>query len=105
MNDDLFDAAAEYAKWYMERFGNCNPEWFVFPFGKPRPSDPTRYQTSLKITWRNARARANVKGRFHDNRYTFVTDLAEGRTSDQVIQELAGHVIDADGETPFLCPY
>ena len=64
----------------------------MFPFGRPRAIDPTRPQTSLKTAWRNARAKANVEGRFHDNRHTFVTDLAESGAGDQVIQDLAGHV-------------
>jgi integrase len=51
-----------------------------------------RPQTSLKTAWRTARARANIKGRFHDNRHTFVTDLAESGAGDEVIRDLAGHV-------------
>ncbi|MGI9071912.1 MAG: tyrosine-type recombinase/integrase [Bryobacteraceae bacterium] len=92
MNDELFTAAVEYAKWYTERFKTSRPEWYVFPFGRPRPVDPTRPQTSLKTAWRNVRQKAKVAGRFHDNRHTFVTDLAEGGASDQMIQDLAGHV-------------
>lgn len=64
----------------------------MFPFGRPRPSDPTRPQTSLKTAWRNARAKAKVDGRFHDNRHTFITDLAEGGAGDEVIRDMAGHV-------------
>jgi integrase len=92
MNEDLFAAAIDYVKWYTGRFKSANPKWYVFPFGRPRPMDPTRPQTSLKTAWRNARARANVEGRFHDNRHSFVTDLAESGASDQMIQDLAGHV-------------
>ncbi|MFL6353072.1 MAG: tyrosine-type recombinase/integrase [Bryobacteraceae bacterium] len=92
MNDELFAAAVEYAKWYAERFKTSKPEWYVFPFGRPRPTDPTRHQTSMKTAWRNVRTKAKVTGRFHDNRHTFVTDLAEGGASDQMIQDLAGHV-------------
>jgi integrase len=92
MNDNLFSAAVEYAKWYTEKFGTSKPDWYVFPFGKAWPQDPTRPQTSLKTAWRNVRDKANVKGRFHDNRHTFVTDLAESGASDQMIQDLAGHV-------------
>jgi len=88
MNADLFAAAVEYVKWYTSLFKSSKPEWFVFPFGKPRPNDPTRPQTPLKTAWRNTRGKANVKGRFHDNRHTFVTDLAESGAGDQVIQEL-----------------
>jgi integrase len=92
MHDDLFAAALEYAKWYTTRFGTSKPEWYVFPFGKPRPKDPKRPQTTLKTAWGNTRKKANVKGRFHDNRHTFVTDLAESGASDQMIQDLAGQV-------------
>jgi integrase len=42
MNQDLFSAAVEYAKWYTGRFGAVQPDWYVFPFGKPIPNDPTR---------------------------------------------------------------
>jgi integrase len=92
MNEDLYLAVVEYTKWYTARFGTVQPEWYVFPFGKPRPNDPTRPQTSLKTAWRNARTRANVEGRFHDNRHTFVTDLAESGAGDEVIRDMAGHV-------------
>ena len=46
----------------------------------------------IETAWRNARARANVEGCFHDSRHTFVTDLTESSAGDQVIQDLAGHV-------------
>jgi len=92
MSDDLLEAAVEYTKWYTERFGTSQADWFVFPFGRPRPYDPTRPQTTLKTAWRNAREKAGVNGRFHDNRHTFVTDLAESGASDRMIQDLAGHV-------------
>ena len=54
-----------------------HPEWYVFPFGKPNPSDPTRPVTTLKTAWNNVRIKAEVKGRWHDNRHTLITDLAE----------------------------
>jgi integrase len=92
MNEDLYKSVIEYAKWYTGRFGTVQPDWYVFPFGKPRPTDPTRPQTSLKTAWRNARQRARVDGRFHDARHTFVTDLAESGAGDEVIRDLAGHV-------------
>jgi hypothetical protein len=31
-----------------KRFGEISDEWYVFPWGKPRPSDPTRHITSFK---------------------------------------------------------
>jgi integrase len=92
MNEDLFAAAVEYSKWYVERFKATQPDWYVFPAGRPRPNDPTRPQTTLKTAWRNARKKASVEGRFHDNRHTFVTDLAESGAGDEVIRDMAGHV-------------
>ena len=92
MNDDLLAAAVEYAKWCSERFKAVEPDWYVFPFGKPRPTDPTRPQTTLKTAWRNVRDKAGVEGRWHDNRHTFVTDLAESGAGDEVIRDMAGHV-------------
>jgi integrase len=92
MNGELYTAAVEYAKWYADRFGAIQPDWYVFPAGRSRPTDPTRPQTSLKTAWRNARKTAKVEGRFHDSRHTFVTDLAESGAGDEVIRDMAGHV-------------
>jgi hypothetical protein len=92
MNSDVFLAASEYAKWYVERFGDPKPDWYVFPFGKTAGQDPTHPQTSMKTAWRNTRADSGVEGRFHDTRHTFVTDLAESGAGDQVIQDMVGHV-------------
>ena len=38
----------EHSKWYLGNFGETRPEWYVFPFGKPQPTDPTRPVTSFK---------------------------------------------------------
>jgi integrase len=92
MNAELCAAAVEYAKWYTSRFGATQPDWYVFPAGRPRPNDPTKPQSSIKTAWRNARKKANVEGRFHDNRHTFVTDLVESGAGDEVIRDMAGHV-------------
>jgi integrase len=92
LNEDLYGAVVEYAKWYTARFGIAQPAWYVFPFGKPLPNDPRRPQTSLKTAWRNARTRASVEARFHDARHTIVTDLAESGVGDEVIRDMAGHV-------------
>lgn len=92
MNADLFSAVSEYAVWYVKRFGQAKPDWYVFPFGKTADQDPTRPQTSMKTAWRNTRSDSGVEGRFHDTRHTFVTDLAESGAGDQVIQDMAGHV-------------
>ena len=92
LNSTLLEVFAEYGEWYRERFGKPQPEWYVFPFGKPSPSDPTRPVTTLKTAWNNVRKNAKVKGRWHDNRHTLITDLAESGAGDQTIMDIAGHV-------------
>ncbi|HWC01099.1 MAG TPA: site-specific integrase, partial [Bryobacteraceae bacterium] len=82
-----------YAGWYRDKFKDLRPEWFVFPAGKPQPTDPTKPCTSFKTVWRKIKAEAGVAGRWHDNRHTFITGLAEsGEASDQTIMDIAGHV-------------
>src|SRR6266446_364000 len=92
LNSALLAAMVEYAKWYTKRFGTIQPKWYVFPFGKPRPTDPTRPMVTLKTSWSNVRKKSGVSGRWHDNRHTLVTDLAESGAGDETIREIAGHV-------------
>jgi integrase len=92
LNSTLLEVFSEYGEWYREKFGKPEPEWYVFPFGKPSPSDPTRPVTTLKTAWNNVRTNAKVKGRWHDNRHTLITDLAESGAGDQTIMDIAGHV-------------
>jgi hypothetical protein len=47
---------------------------------------------TLKTSWNNAREKAKVQGRWHDNRHTLVTDLAESGAGDETIRDIAGHV-------------
>jgi site-specific recombinase XerD len=47
---------------------------------------------TLKTSWNNVRAKAGVKGRWHDNRHTLITDLAESGAPDETIRDIAGHV-------------
>ena len=92
LNSTLLEVFSEYVSWYQEKFGKPRKEWYVFPFGKPSPSDPTRPVTTLKTAWNNVRTNAQVKGRWHDNRHTLITDLAESGAGDQTIMDIAGHV-------------
>ena len=92
LNSALHQALASYAGWYTERFGDVRPEWYIFPFGGPRPNDPTKPVTTLKTAWRNLRISAGVSGRWHDNRHTLITELAERGAGDQTIMDIAGHV-------------
>ena len=92
LNSALYEALKAYADRYVLRFGEIRPEWYVFPFGRPRPYDPNRPVTTLKTAWRNLRKKAKVSGRWHDNRHTLITELAESGASDQTIMDIAGHV-------------
>jgi integrase len=76
LNDTVMVALQAHAAWYIRRFGECRPEWCVFPAGKGQPNDPTRPVTTLRTAWTNVRDKAKVVGRWHDN----------------VIMSIAGHV-------------
>jgi integrase len=92
LNDTVRVALETHAAWYIRRFGECKPEWYVFPAGHGQPNDPTSPDTSLKTAWKKVRDNANVVGRWHDNRHTLVTELAESGAGDEVIMSIAGHV-------------
>jgi hypothetical protein len=93
LNSDVLGALIAHSKWFLKTFGETRSEWYVFPFGKPQPTDPTRPTTTFKTVWAAVKKAAGVKGRWHDNRHTFITDLAEsGEASDETIRDMAGHV-------------
>jgi hypothetical protein len=48
--------------------------------------------TTLKTSWTNLRKKSGVRGRWHDNRHTLITELAESSAVDQTIMDIAGHV-------------
>jgi integrase len=80
-----------------KRFNTIKPEWYAFPArigksaaGQKRPLDPTKPMVMLKTSCNNMKTRAKVKGRWHDNRHTFITGLAE--SGDETIRDVAGHV-------------
>jgi hypothetical protein len=44
--------------WFTERFGQAQPEQYLFPFGKPTPSDPTKPITDVSGAWAALRTKA-----------------------------------------------
>jgi integrase len=48
--------------------------------------------TTFKTAWTSVRTKAGVKGRWHDNRHTLITELAESGAGDETIMAIAGHV-------------
>jgi integrase len=91
-NDELYQAIFQHRAQYEVKFGQIQPEWYIFPFGRPRPSDPSRHVTTLKTAWNTVRRNAKVTGRWHDNRHTLITELAESGAGDETIMKIAGHV-------------
>src|SRR5262249_3304791 len=48
--------------------------------------------STASTLWKNVKAKAKVKGRWHDNRHTLITDRAEGGAGDETIRDTAGHI-------------
>jgi integrase len=92
INSVLQQAIVEHMAWYRKKFNEIRPEWFVFPFGRPRPWDPTRHVTTIKTAWKNIRTSAKVTGRWHDHRHTLITQLAESGAGEETIRQIVGHV-------------
>ncbi|MGC2503870.1 MAG: site-specific integrase [Silvibacterium sp.] len=91
INSVLHQAIIEYLAAYQKKFKEIREEWYVFPFGRPRPWDPTRHVTTLKTAWKNIRKNAKVTGRWHDHRHTLITQLAEGGAGEETIRQIVGH--------------
>ena len=51
INDDLAAILAAHCSWFVEKFGEPRPEHYLFPWGKPVPSDPTRHATDITWGW------------------------------------------------------
>ena len=92
MNNDLFVLLSAHAAWFTEKFGETRQEHYLFPFGKPQPTDPTRPTTTMKTVWNSIREDAKVSCRLHDLRHTALTKLAESGASEGTMLALAGHM-------------
>jgi integrase len=92
LNGTLLDALLEHSRWYAQQFGQTRPEWFIFPGGGRFPDNSGVAITTLKTAWAMVRRKAGVSGRWHDNRHTLITELAESGAGDETIMEIAGHV-------------
>jgi integrase len=92
MNNDLFLLLSAHAAWFTTKCGETRPECYVFPFGKPQPTDPTRPTTTLKTVWGSIRKEAKVSCRLHDLRHTAATKMAEAGTPESTMLALMGHM-------------
>ncbi len=92
MNEDLYHVLSAHAQWFTRRFGATKPEHFVFPFGSPFPSDPTRPSVELKTAWDSIRKSAKVSCRWHDLRHTVCTKMAEAGVPESTMLAIMGHM-------------
>jgi integrase len=92
MNADLFHVLSAHAAWFTEKFGEAKPDHYLFPFGKPQPTDPSRCTTTLKTVWNSIRQEANVDCRLHDLRHTAATKMAEAGVPETTMLALMGHM-------------
>jgi integrase len=98
LNSALIEMLEEYREWYRSKFDDLRLEWYVFPFGKPHPADPTRPVTTFKTAWNNLRKNAQVVGRWHGQRHTLIPILRKrsGRSDDHGYRRSC---LEADVET------
>jgi integrase len=92
INDDLGSILAAHRTEFMRSFGPPLQEHFLFAWGSPMPSDPTRHTMSIKHGWESLRRRAGVVCRLHDLRHTFATRLAENGVAESTMLALMGHM-------------
>lgn len=92
MHPDLVQVLEQHRAWYVERFGEIRPEWFVFPAGSPAPDNPRKPVSDFKHGWETVREKSGVQCRMHDLRHTFISRLAESGVPEVTLMELAGHV-------------
>lgn len=92
INDDLGSILAAHRTQFVKSFGEPDSANYLFAWGSPLPTDPTRPVSDLKHGWENLRDRAGVSCRLHDLRHTFATRLAENGVSESTMLALLGHM-------------
>jgi integrase len=93
INDDLASILAAHHGWFVKEFGGePSPDHYLFPWGSPLPTDPTRPVSDLKHGWETLREQTGVSCRLHDLRHTFATRLAENGVSESTMLALMGHM-------------
>ncbi len=92
MNAQLLADLSAHAEWFTNRFGETRREYYLFPFGKPTPHDPTKPITDITGAWEALRKRAEVQCRLHDLRHTAATKMAEAGVPESTMLALMGHM-------------
>lgn len=89
---DLLPILGAHRTQFVQLFGEPQPSHFVFAYGSPLPTDPTRHVTDVKHGWNTLRKAAAVSCRLHDLRHTFATHLAENGVPESTMLALMGHM-------------
>jgi len=92
INEDLASILTAHRAWFVEHFGEPEPEHCVFPFGSPQPTKPDKPVTDISSGWDLVRSLAGVSCRLHDLRHTFCTRLAEAGVPESTMLALMGHM-------------
>jgi integrase len=99
MNSELEAVLNLHASWFVKKFGEIQPQWYVFPgrLGKPqkgnlRPFDVNRHCSTIKTSWNTVRRRAGVQCRLHDLRHTVATKMAEAGVPESTMLAIMGHM-------------
>jgi integrase len=92
INDDLAKVLASHRSWFVERFGEPQPDQCLFPFGSPQPTEPEKPVTDISSGWDLVRSLSGVSCRLHDLRHTFCTRLAEAGVPESTMLALMGHM-------------
>ena len=92
LSKEAVDALARMLQ-RLDQFGFTDPDHYLWFSCQWNRMDPTKPIKKWDTAWRAARKTAGLPGlRFHDLRHTYITELAEAGTPDQVIKSLVGHV-------------
>jgi integrase len=92
VNGDLASVLAAHRVEFIKAFGEPDSTHYLFAWGSPLPTDPTRPVSDLKHGWETLRDRAGVSCRLHDLRHTFATRLAENGVPESTMLALMGHM-------------
>ncbi len=92
INDDLASVLGAHRTEFVKSFGEPDVAHYLFAWGSPLPTDPTRPVSDLKHGWETLRESTGVSCRLHDLRHTFATRLAENGVSESTRLALMGHM-------------
>lgn len=92
MNTDVKAVLVGHRSWFVSRFGEPQDGQYVFPWGSPLPSDPSRATVEIKTAWNTIRKAAGVQCRWHDLRHTAATKMAEAGVPESTMLALMGHM-------------